>query len=179
MNNFVDSVRFLSMGKIVGAHGIKGALKVYSYAESASSFKPGSSVVLKAGGSEQTLRIAWVKPHHKTVLVAFEGVATRNQAEALVGLELFMARDSLAALEEGVYYWSDIIGLSVFTIEDEYLGRVASVIQTGSNDVYVVKNEGDRESAEILVPALEWVVREIDVDRKLMRVDLPEGLRDL
>ena len=167
------------MGKIVGAHGIKGALKVYSYAESASSFKPGNSVILKSEGSEQAFVIAWVKPHHKTVLVAFEGVTHRNRAEELIGLELFMAWDSLETLEEGVYYWSDIIGLSVFTIENEYLGRVTSVIQTGSNDVYVVKNEEGQDSAEILVPALEWVVREIDLDQKKMRVDLPEGLRDL
>ena len=175
----MENVRFLSLGKIVGAHGIKGALKVYSYAESASSFKPGSSVILKAEGSERAFTIAWVKSHHKTILVAFEGVSNRNQAEELVGLELFVARESLAVLEEGVYYWSDIIGLSVFTLENEYLGRVASVIQTGSNDVYVVKNEQGQDPAEILVPALEWVVREIDVDRKVMRVDLPEGLRDL
>ena len=167
------------MGKIVGAHGIKGALKVYSYAESVSSFRPGSSVILKSEDSEQAFVIAWVKPHHKTVLVAFEGVTNRNRAEELIGLELFMAWDSLETLEEGAYYWSDIIGLSVFTIENEYLGRVTSVIQTGSNDVYVVKDEEGQDSAEILVPALEWVVREIDLDQKVMRVDLPEGLRDL
>jgi len=167
------------MGKIVGAHGIKGALKVYSYAESASSFKPGSSVILKSEGSEQAFVIAWVKPHHKTVLLAFEGVTNRNRAEELIGLELFMPWESLETLEEGVYYWSDIIGLSVFTIENEYLGRVTSVIQTGSNDVYVVKNEEGQDPAEILVPALEWVVREIDLDQKKMCVDLPEGLRDL
>jgi len=167
------------MGKIVGVHGIKGTLKVYSYAESVSSFRPGSSVILKSEGSEQAFVIAWVKPHHKTVLVAFEGVTNRNRAEELIGLELFMAWDSLETLEEGAYYWSDIIGLSVFTLEDEYLGRVTSVIQTGSNDVYVVKDEQGQDPVEILVPALEWVVREIDVDQKVMRVDLPEGLRDL
>jgi len=175
----VDDVRYLSMGKIVGAHGVKGALKVYSYAESVSSFKPGSSVILKADGGAKAFTIAWVKPHHKTVLVAFEGVTNRNRAEALVGLELFMTRDLLETLEEGVYFWSDIIGLAVYTIENEYLGGVVAVIPTGSNDVYVVKNEQGQEPAEILVPALAWVVREIDVDQKIMRVDLPEGLRDL
>ena len=167
------------MGKIVGAHGIKGALKVYSYAESASSFKPGSAVILKAAGSERMFTIDWVKPHHKTVLVAFEEVTSRSRAEELVGLELFMTRDSLAVLEEGVYYWSDIIGSAVYTTEEEYLGRVSSILQTGSNDVYVIKNEQGLKPDEILVPALEWVVLEIDVERKTMRVDLPEGLRDL
>ncbi len=167
------------MGKIVGVHGIKGTVKVYSYADSVSSFKPGSSVILEADGLEKTFIIAWVKPHHKTVLVAFEGITNRGRAEELVGLELFIARNSLETLEEGVYYWSDIIGLAVYTLENEYLGRVASILQTGSNDVYVVKNKKGQEPAEILVPALDWVVREIDVDQKMMRVDLPEGLRDL
>ena len=167
------------MGKIVGVHGIKGAVKVYSYAESASSFKPGSSVMLTAGDVEKTFTVAWVKPHHKTVLVGFEGITNRDRAEELVGLELFIARNSLETLEEGVYYWSDIIGLAVYTVEDEYLGCVTSILQTGSNDVYVVKNKQAKDTAEILVPALEWVVREIDVDQKKMRVDLPEGLRDL
>lgn len=175
----MDDIRFLLMGKIVGVHGIKGTLKVYSYAESASRFKPGNSVILEGGGLEKAFTIAWAKPHHKTVLVAFEGVTTRNRAEELVGLELFVERDTLENLDDGVYYWSDIIGLAVYTMEDEYLGRVASVMQTGSNDVYVVKNEQSQAPDEILVPALEWVVREIDVDRKVMRVDLPEGLRDL
>ncbi len=167
------------MGKIVGVHGIKGTVKVYSYADSVSSFKPGSSVILEADGLEKTFIIAWVKPHHKTVLVAFEGITNRDRAEELVGLEFFIARNSLETLEEGVYYWSDIIGLAVYTLENEYLGRVASILQTGSNDVYVVKNKKGQEPAEILVPALDWVVREIDVDQKMMRVDLPEGLRDL
>ena len=167
------------MGKIVGVHGIKGTVKVYSYADSVSRFKPGSSVILEADGLDKTFTIAWVKPHHKTVLVAFEGITNRDRAEELVGLELFIARNSLETLEEGVYYWSDIIGLAVYTLENEYLGRVASILQTGSNDVYVVKNEKGQEPAEILVPALDWVVREIDVDQKMMRVDLPEGLRDL
>lgn len=167
------------MGKIVGAHGVKGTLKVFSYAESVSSFKPGSAVILKAGGLEKTFTIAWVKPHHKTILVAFEGVTSRDRADELVGLELFMDRDALEVLEEGVYYWSDIVGLAVYTLADEYLGRVTSVMRTGSNDVYVVENDEGQKPVELLVPALEWVVREIDVDRKRMRVDLPEGLRDL
>ena len=171
--------RLLSLGRIVGAHGVKGAVKVFSYAESVSSFKPGSGLYTEVGGLEKMFAIQWARPHGKTILLALEGITTRNQAEALRGLELFALRDSLEKLEEGEYYWSDIIGLSVFTVEDEYLGRVASVMQTGSNDVYVVKNDDGAEPEEILVPALEWVVMEIDVKKKTMCVDLPEGLRDL
>ena len=167
------------MGKIVGAHGVKGVVKVFSYAESASSFESGSSVFLEIDGREDVFTIEWAKPRTKTILMSLEGVSNRNQAEALAGSEIFIERQRLDVLEEGAWYWSDIIGLSVYTVENEYLGRVTSVIQTGSNDVYVVKNEQGQDPAEILVPALEWVVREIDVDQKVMRVDLPEGLRDL
>ncbi|MCG6910078.1 MAG: ribosome maturation factor RimM [Deltaproteobacteria bacterium] len=175
----MDEDRFLALGRILGAHGVKGAVKVSSYAESASSFKPGGAVYIDVGGGSKTFVVEWVRPHHKTLLLALEGITTRSQAEELKGLYLFVVRESLENLEEGEYYWSDIIGISVYTVENEYLGRVASIMQTGSNDVYVVKNEIDGEPEEILVPALEWVVREIDVKRKLMRVDLPEGLRDL
>ena len=75
-------------------------------------------------------------------------------------------------MEEGTYYWVDLIGIGVFTTEKEYLGRIESIVETGSNDVYVVKN-GERE---ILIPALETVVLDIDLGKKQMQVDLPEGL---
>ena len=75
-------------------------------------------------------------------------------------------------LEEGDYYWFDLIGLDVFGIDQKYLGRLESIIQTGSNDVYVVK----KDDTEILIPALESVVQKIDLKNRRMQVDLPEGL---
>ena len=167
------------MGKIVGAHGVKGVVKVFSYAESASSFESGSSVFLEIDGREDVFTIEWAKPRTKTILMSLEGVSNRNQAEALAGSEIFIERQRLDVLEEGAWYWSDIIGLSVYTMDDAYIGRVASIMQTGSNDVYVVTNDDGEKPAEILIPALEWVVREIRIDEKIMRVDLPEGLQDL
>jgi 16S rRNA processing protein RimM len=175
----VDDVRFLSMGKIVGAHGIKGVLKVFSYAESITSFKSGSSIIMVMDGLEKSFKIEWVKPHGKTILMALKGVSNRNQAEVLCGAELFIDRRSLEALAKGTWYWSDLIGLSVYTMEAVYVGRVTSIMRTGSNDVYVVTSDQGGKPVEILIPALEWVVREINVDEKRMRVDLPEGLQDL
>jgi 16S rRNA processing protein RimM len=75
-----------------------------------------------------------------------------------------------------MFYWSDIIGLSVFDMAGDYIGRVTSIIQTGSNDVYVVKCPESGNRKEVLVPALAWVVKEIDLNKKIMRIDLPEGL---
>ena len=163
----------LPIGKIVGAHGIKGALRVCSYAESPSVFKPGSLIYLKnEKGGGRTYTITWAKPHRKGVLLTLKGIDSRNGAESLIGSELLLNKDSLPKLEKGTYYWFDIVGLSVYTFDNAYIGRVTSIMPTGSNDVYVVRDE----DKEILVPALESVVVEIDFEKKRMTVDLPEGL---
>jgi 16S rRNA processing protein RimM len=168
---------FLQMAKIVGVHGVKGTVKVHSYAEDISAFNPGDSVFFKLlTGEIKTYTIEWVKPHQRRLLIGFTEINNRDQAEKLVGSELLMNRADLPEPEEGTYYWDDIIGLTVFTVHNETLGRVTSIIQTGSNDVYVVKRSDEDDSVETLIPALESVVVAIDLEKKTMRVDLPEGL---
>jgi 16S rRNA processing protein RimM len=161
------------IGQIVGVHGISGNCKIRSYAESLIVFQPDSVVLIATSdGRQKPYEINWVKPHAKAALVSFKGVDTRDQAEALIGCELFIERSRLPDPEEGSYYWFDLIGLDVFDVEQKYLGRLESIIQTGSNDVYVVK----KDDTEILIPALESVVQKIDLKSRRMQVDLPEGL---
>jgi 16S rRNA processing protein RimM len=105
-----------------------------------------------------------------------EGIENRDVAETLIGSELFVKRDSFPKLVDGSYYWFDIIGLAVFTNDEKYIGRVESIIPTGSNDVYVVKDAQKDRDNEILIPAIESAVLEIDLEQKRMIVDLPEGL---
>ncbi|MEE8480397.1 MAG: ribosome maturation factor RimM, partial [Desulfobacterales bacterium] len=81
-------------------------------------------------------------------------------------------------LEDGSYYWFDIIGLSVFITDGKCIGNVESIFPTGSNDVYVVKNPNNDLDSEILVPALESVVLSIDLKNKKMHVNLPDGLEN-
>ena len=123
-----------------------------------------------------TCRVEWAKPHTKGILLALKGVGNREEAEALIGCEILIERARLPELDEGTYYWTDLIGLSVYTIDGDCLGRIDSIIPTGSNDVYVVKNMVDGKENEVLIPALESVVVEVDLNREIMRVDLPEGL---
>lgn len=168
---------FISVGKIVGVHGLNGTSKVYSYAESLAVFQANGSILLRnPSGQEKKYEIKWAKPHTRVILLALKGVTNRNQAEKLIGCELYIDKAKLPELEESTYYWFDIIGLSVFTLDENYLGRVESIIPTGSNDVYVVKNPDKDEKNEVLIPALESVILEIDLKRQVMRVDLPEGL---
>ena len=176
-NNFVDNSHLLSIGKIVGVHGLKGVLKIFSYAESTARYTPGMPLHLKdSHGNGFILKIVWAKPHSKTILLSLKGISSRDQAEKFVGSELFMEKTALEVLEEGTYYWADLMGLSVYSLEGDHLGEVSAIVQTGSNDVYVVNKKAGTEEMEVLVPALASVVREIDLDQRIMRVDLPEGL---
>ncbi len=167
----------IPIGKIVGAHSLNGTSRVYSYAESLSVFKPNSDIILRSrDGQEKTYEINWVKAHTRGVLMALKGVSDRTQAEKLIGCELLIERASLPEPEDGTYYWFDLIGLSVFTTEDKLLGRIESIITTGSNDVYVVRPPDGDEQDEVLIPAVESVVIDIDLARRKMQVDMPEGL---
>ena len=173
MNSFSEKKGFLLIGKIVGAHGVKGNCKLRTYTESLTAFQPGGNIrLITSSGRENTYEINWIKPHSKVYLLSLKGVETRHQAETLIGSELFIEKDKLPELDDGSFYWHDLIGMEVFTTDATYLGRLEQVIQTGSNDVYVVKDDAD----EILIPALTSVVIDIDLEHKRMQVDLPEGL---
>lgn len=136
-------------------------------------FEAGLNLYLKSpDGRVQSRSVDWAKPHGKGVLMAIAGVADRETAETLIGSRLLVDRSLLPDLEEGTYYWFELIGLSVYTPQGRYLGKLETIMPTGSNDVYVVR-DGE---AEILVPALASVVQVIDTDQRRMEVDLPEGL---
>lgn len=166
---------FISIGKIVGSHGIQGAVKVYSYAESLSAFKTGSRILVKSPKDSEgkKYKVKWCAPHSRFMLLLFEGITSLTTADGLKGFELFIKKSDLPELEEGAYYWDDIIGISVYASGDNFIGRVESIIQTGANDVYVVKDE---KNNEVLVPAIGSVVLNIDIVQKKMKVNLPEGL---
>ena len=164
---------FLTVGKIVGTHGVRGMLKVHSYAESAEIFRLEDTVVLTdPSGGKQRVTFDTVKPHKRGLLVSLASIKNRDQARALVGSSLKVPRSSLPPVEEGTYYWADLIGLAVYTADREYLGVLERVMPTGSNDVYVIRDNG----SEVLVPALATVVSAVDLERRMMTVKLPEGL---
>ncbi len=175
----MEKQKFLLVGKIVGAHGIKGNIKVYSYSESIFLHTQVHHIFfMDTGGIQKKSKIKWAKLHQgQMFLLSLEGIESRNAAEALVGTSLFIEKDKIPKIDDGSYYWFDIIGLSVFTVDNEYKGIIESIIPTGANDVYLVKCPRDSGGEEeILVPALESVVMEIDLNKGRMTVTLPEGL---
>ena len=169
----MDKADTLLIGKIVGVHGMKGYLKVYSFDESADLFDPGRQVQLKnSSGAMSTFTVKDVQAYKNVLRVAFEGISDRTSAEALIGFELLLNRSELPAPEEGSWYWCDLIGLAVYGIDGTYLGHVENLFETASNDVLVVK----RGEAEILIPVTESIVCDVDFKEQKISVDLPEGL---
>lgn len=169
-NSVLDNDSTVIVGKIVGLHGLNGTARVYSYADSLSVYEPGSSIMLiDKKGRKKDFTIRFVKQNNRTLLLSLEGITSRTDMEKLVGSELSVKREDLPALDEGEYYWCDIIGLLVFNEKNIYMGRVESIISTGSNDVYVVKNNNDEQ----LIPAIESVVKKIDLEKKNIIIEMP------
>jgi len=164
----------VTIGRIVGVHGIKGYVKIHCEADSFSVFTPGHSVIVRdSKGRSRAMEIVDARPQGRMLLLLLKGVSDRNTAEMLPGSDLLVEKSSLPELEPDTYYWADIVGMSVVSVDGLPVGIVASLIETGSNDVYVVQTP---DAGEILIPAIASVVLEIDLNRKIMRVNLPEGL---
>ncbi len=164
------------LGKVVATHGLRGQLRVVLFSGDFSSVAGLDSVILKgADSSMDTFAVTGISRHGKKVLLTLKDFDSINQALSLVGRELCVRREQLPELSDGEYYWCDLLGLQVVTDQGEDLGILKEIIATGSNDVYVVKS-GKRE---YLIPALEEVVLEINLDDGIMKVSPMEGLFDL
>ena len=175
-----SSEGLVAVGRIIGAHGREGEIRVKSTSDVPGRFDEGQTLYVSRDGvspEEQTYQIARTRSTgskgNDILIISLQGFRDRDQALRLAGLWLCVPQSEVPSAEEGEYFHYELLGLKVRTVEGEDLGEVAEILETGSNDVYVVKGA----AGEILVPALSKVVREIDIAAGLMVVDLPEGLR--
>lgn len=169
--------RYLNVGKIVNTHGIKGEVKVISLTDSPEQrYQKGNLLYLYHPDRPDPLElfIEHVRTHKKFYLLKFEGYDDINDVEVFKGGMLKVQVDEDETLEEGEYYFYQIIGSDVYTTEGEKLGTIKDILQTGANDVWVVQPE--RGKKEILLPYIEDCIREIDIERKTVTVHLLEGL---
>ena len=171
-----EKLRLVAIGRIVRPHGVQGAVKVFPYGETLGLLESGERLYVSAegsaGGCWRRLMVLGGRVQGKLWVVELEGLSSREEAEALQKAEISVPADRLPKTEEGEYYHYQLIGLAVETLDGKPLGVLRSIIETGGNDVYVVEGEG----REVLIPAIEEVIREVDLERGRMRVDLPEGL---
>jgi len=160
-------------GKIVKSIGLKGRVKVHSYMESPQRLESLDEVFIgPAKKGALPFRVTRVGYTRGAISLDLEGVSDAASSKALVGFNLYIPAGSLDELESDEYYWRDILGLDVLTEEGRILGQIEDIIPTGSNDVYVCRG-GERE---ILLPAIEEVIRRVDIERGVLVVRLLEGL---
>lgn len=167
---------FIFIGKIVGLHGIRGAVKAVLYADDADIFYPGEIFQLETASGLTPYVIVSIQPHKNIFRLQLVGVTSREQAQQLVGTKLYFEKAKLPESEEGAYYWFDLLETSVTTVTGRLLGAIEEIIETGSNDVYVVRDRRHKPAKEILIPAIASVIKAVDIDKKTMEVELPEGL---
>lgn len=161
------------VGFIARAHGLDGEVVVAPYSDAPERFAPGSALTAKLpSGSSTPLIVASTRPFQARLLVRFQGIATRTEAESLHGADLTVARSDVKPAPEGRHYRFELIGLEARTPLGELVGEVTDVFSTGSNDVYVVR--GPR--GELLLPALPEVIVALDFERGTMTVAPPPGL---
>lgn len=165
--------KYITIGKIVNTQGHRGEVRVYPLTDFPDRFKEMESVVVNSGERHRTLHIERVYFHKRFVIIKFKEIKDMNDAEMLKGGLLQIDRHELVPLPEGSFYIFEIIGLSVYTESGDYLGKVADVLQTGANDVYLVDRD---EEGQVLIPALKKVVKKVDLEKGFMLVELPEGL---
>ena len=160
---------------VARAHGLKGEVVVDVWSEVPERFNPGRSVTARfPEGVPKRMVIASARPFGDRMLIQFEGVASRTEAEALRGADLTIGREEVAPRPKGRHYRFELVGLRVRTREGSFLGNIAEVFATGSNDVIVVRGPG----GEILLPSLEHVILSIDLERGEMVVEVPPGLTE-
>lgn len=163
----------VGLGRISGAHGIRGAVKVGADAEAS----PAAPEVYTALGEicigSKSYQVLEASPLKTQVILKLAGIDTRNQAEALVGQTVQGNRERFPPLPEGEFYWFQVLGLPVVNAADgALLGYLAEIIPTPAHDVYVVR-DGERE---MLLPAVEEVIVEIDLKEGVLKAAPPEGL---
>ena len=163
----------LEIGQIVNTFGIKGFVKVNPWVNNVTRFDDLKKVYIKIRKEVKVLKIEEVKYHKNQVLLKFKGVETVEQAETLRNAILEIDREDAIPLEEGEYFIADLLESEVYTDEGKKLGILEDIYNTGSNDIYVVKNELGKS---ILLPRIKDVFKEIDVDNKKIIVHLIEGL---
>ncbi len=160
----------ICVGHILGAQGIKGWVRVFSNTSPRENIVNYSPWFLEQGDEFKTVDVKG-RLQGRNVLARLNGCEDRDQAEALKGCRIFIKPAQLPRLQAGEYYWSDLIGLAVESLQGEPLGVVASMLETGADDVMVLS--GDRER---LIPfAIDDIVREVDLEKRRLVVDwLPE-----
>ncbi|MBL4908816.1 MAG: ribosome maturation factor RimM [Alteromonadaceae bacterium] len=167
----------VTLGKVGAVYGIKGWLRIHSFTDDPEAILDYFPWSLKLGNKIQAVEITdWRK--HKGLIVKIAGYDDRDQAQALVGSEVQVNSETLADLPDGEFYWRDLIGMNVVTTNGYDLGVVSDIMETGANDVLVVKanhNDGFGKKERLIPYLFEQVIESVCLKTKKINVDWDPG----
>ena len=163
----------LEVGQIVNTFGIKGFVKIYPFVNDINRFDDLKKIYVKTKNQENELEIEEVKYQKNMVLIKFKGIETPEEANKLRNAYVLIDRKDAIPLEEGEFFIVDLLGLSVFLDTGEKIGVLEDIYNTGSSDIYVVKNELGKQ---YLLPYIDEVIKKIDLENSKIIVHLIEGL---
>lgn len=166
-------MEYIEIGQIVNTNGLKGVVKVNPFTDDISKFEDLKYVYIQLKNELKKVKIEQVRYNKNQVLLKLEGIDSIEKAEKYRNFYLKTEKESQEDLGEDTYYIVDLIGLDVYSDKNEYLGKIEDVFPTGSNDVYVVK---DNLGKQILIPAIADVVKKVDLKNKKMIINLIPGL---
>lgn len=161
----------IEIGQIVNTHALRGEVKVMPWCDDPELFHELEYVCI----DDKEYDIEKSRLHKNAVILKLAGVERIEDAELLRNKTLFVPREELGELPEGVHYICDLLECEVETVDGRVLGRVCDIIKTGSNDVYVVEND---EGKQVLLPVIDDVVKKIDIENRCITVSLLKGLID-
>lgn len=169
---------YLIIGKLIGAHGVRGEVKVFPITDDVRRFRTLTKCYLMNEQEKmiRELEISSQRIVNDRVLITFTNVCDRDEAAKLNGFYIAVHRMDARKLEEGRYFISDIVGCRIIDQKDGDIGVVFDIIQTGANDVIAVKRPG---KPDLYIPYLNRVVMDVDVFSKTVNVCLPDGLLEV
>ncbi len=171
MNSARQSPEYLTVGRVVRPHGVRGAVLVESISELAAGLQSGVEIFL--GSEARKAEVLRISKHQKRLILILKGLQTREQAEALRGQVVMLRVDQMQPLPEDSYFYWQILGMDVFDEDGKALGKIVEIIETGANDVYVVRAA---EAKDLLLPAIAEVILSVDLEHSRMTVHLLPGL---
>lgn len=157
------------LGQIVGLHGVRGWVKVFSHSEPRENIFSYSPLLIKLGNELLEMKVLSWRKQGKGLVAQLDGYDDREQSRGLIGAEISITKSQLPKPRKGEYYWVDLVGLKVSNIDGHDFGQVDHLFDTGANDVMVVKGEGERER---LIPFIQGdCIKEIDLESGTIKVD--------
>ena len=165
----------LQVGVITSTHGVRGEVKVFPTTDDVKRFKRLKEAILDTGKEQIVVEIEGVKFFKQFAILKFKGYDNINDIEMYKGCDLMVTREDAVPLEENEYYIADLIGMAVVSDQGESLGVLEDVLQTGANDVYVVKTKAGKE---ILLPVIDECILDVSLEENRVTAHIMPGLLD-